>query len=97
MKASSRIPLSEGLSLYWKHLVPITILPIVLFLGIGFKQARVFWIFIPLFYGCGYYARFPVLKRNVTYLFWIVGGVLFMGVGTISFIILTTLETGSVR
>lgn len=77
IRMAARIALREGLRLYWKHLVPITILPTILVVLLNSVPER--WVFsvfvivgLPLFYRCGFYASFPYRKKNVTYRFWIV-------------------------
>jgi hypothetical protein len=79
MNAAARIPLDEGLRLYWRHLVPITVLPTVIICVMGLSQkAWTFWFILPFFYGCGYYAAIPYSKKNVTYWFWVLACVLWV-------------------
>ncbi|MCX6952670.1 MAG: cupin domain-containing protein [Verrucomicrobia bacterium] len=71
--AKERIPLSEALRRYWKHLVPITLLPAVIISVVGLvQQVWAFWAIMPLFYGCGIYASLPYTKKDAPYTFWMV-------------------------
>lgn len=80
MSTTARIPLKEGLRLYWHHLVPITLLPIAFLSGIVFVDVKIaYWMTVPFFFAFSYYAGIPYLKKNVTYQFWILACGLWMG------------------
>lgn len=74
-----RIPLGDALREYWKYLVPITTLPTAIICVVGFVQEIwSFWLMIPFFYGCGYYAMVPYRKKDAPYSFWMVACVLWV-------------------
>jgi hypothetical protein len=77
-----RIPLSDAVRRYWKHLVPVVLLPTVVFSLVGFtRQMWAFWAVVPLFYGCSFYAMRPCTKKDAPYSFWLVAcGVSLLGV-----------------
>ena len=57
MSTTARIPFNESLRLFWHHLVPIALLPTVSICVFSLIQnAWAFWLTLPLFYGCGFYA-----------------------------------------
>jgi hypothetical protein len=69
---SARIPFNESVRLFWHHLIPIALLPTVIICVVGLIQkAWAFWLIVPLFYGCGFYAGLPYLRKNATYWFWV--------------------------
>lgn len=93
VKSAPRVPIEEGLRLYWRHLIPITILPIVGMPVIEFVgKPWAFWAFIPLFLFSGFYAGYPYLKKNVTYLFWIVALGFWMAGGMVGIMIVFVLR-----
>ena len=79
MSDAGRIPLKEGLRLYWHHLLPIALLPVAFLSSTVFVSGRsAFWLMTPFFFGLSYYAGIPYLKKNVTYQFWILACGLWM-------------------
>jgi len=72
MQQAKRIPLAEGVRLYWLHLVPITALPSFILCIVGLLPNLLTALAIlPLFFWAGHYAGIPFFKKNVTYAFWI--------------------------
>jgi len=76
--AEGRVPLSVGLRLYWKHLVPLTVYPAVLVVTLKSIPEEwallVFFLTSPVFFGCGYYAGIPWWKKKVPYSYIVVLG-----------------------
>ena len=69
----ARISLREALRTYWKHLVPIAMLPTIIFLVVGsIQKPWAFWMMVPFFYGCGFYAIVPCTRRDAPCLFWVI-------------------------
>lgn len=78
-RTRERIPLSCALRRYWKHLVPITLLPTIIIFFVGIvQQVWVFWAIVPLFYASGFYAGLPYTRKDAPYPFWVVACGLWM-------------------
>jgi hypothetical protein len=75
-----RIPLGDALRIYRKHLVPDFLLPTLILCVMSVTQQPwvFFVIFAPLFYGCGFYAALPYLRKDAPHTFLIVACGLWM-------------------
>lgn len=73
MNERPKIPLKEGIRLYWRYLIPWVLFPTVLIILMRIfsgNELVVFWSMTPVFFACGFYAGIPHRTKNVTYLFW---------------------------
>ena len=86
------LPLSEAVSVYRKHLVPLFFMPVV-FVGVLslIPHVWVFWVFVaPLFYAGGFYAALPYFRRQAPFSFgivacgvWMLGGIFALVIGIV--------------
>ena len=76
------LPLNQGLRVYWKNLIGVALFPPVFFIG-GSIYNLSFGMLSPLFFGAGFAALWPVLKRRVSFDYWAVA----MGIWMVSIIL----------
>ena len=81
------LPLNQALRVYWKNLIGVALFPPVLFIG-GSVYNLTFGILFPLFFGAGFSALWPLLKRRVLFDFWAVAMVVWMVIIILSIVAL---------